>query len=236
MKRLALLLLVALASCSNPAPTFSLTGTMAPGKSITVRTARGDIDAYAPAQGQPKDEYTVQAFADGPQDKPIVRHVPNGLLVETPGTIGRVRYLVRGPDGVTLNLQTRDGSINVADVSGVVNADAGKGDVKLLVPGYANAHADKGNVTVFFGATDWPGTLHFSAGTGNVEVWINATAKARLHLHTDHGTIFTDFPLKGTSQGDSETIDAPINGGANRTVDVEIHEGVVRVLQLKPQV
>jgi hypothetical protein len=235
VKRLALLLLVALAACSSPAPSFSQIGIMAPGKSITVRNARGDVSAYAPAQGQPKDQYTIEAFAENLQDKPVVRNLSNGLLVQTPDT-ARFRYLVRGPEGVTLNLRTQEGSVNVADVSGVVNANVGKGDVKVLVPGYANAHADTGNVTVFFGSTDWPGTLHFTAGTGNVEVWINATAKARVHLHTDNGSIFTDFPLKGTSRGTSETIDGTINGGADRAVDVEIHAGIVRVLQLKPQV
>ncbi|HEY8312991.1 MAG TPA: hypothetical protein VIG51_02350 [Candidatus Baltobacteraceae bacterium] len=236
MKRLSVLLLAALAACSSPAPTFSKTGTLSPGSSITVRDVRGDLNAYAPTRGQAQDEYTIQAFAQNPHDAPAVRARGKTLLVETPGQAGDIRYLVRGPAGVTLNLQTANGSINVADPSGVVNATVGKGDIKVLVPGYANAYARDGNVTVFFGSTDWPGTLHFGAGKGDVEVWVNATAKARVHLHTDKGTIFTDFPLKGRSHGNNETIDGTINGGANRSIDINVHEGIVRVLQLKPQV
>ncbi|HEY8298597.1 MAG TPA: hypothetical protein VIG32_11320 [Candidatus Baltobacteraceae bacterium] len=235
-KPLLLLLLLALAACSNPVPSFTHLGSMAPGGSITVRNARGDISAYAPERGAPRDVYTIEAFTNDSSEKPVVQSRGNRLAVHIPGQTGSVRYLVRGPQGVTLNLATRAGSINVADVPGVVDATTGTGDIKVLVSGYANAYAKTGNVTVFFGSTDWPGTLHFGAGTGNVEVWINATAKLHVHLHTDNGSIFTDFPLKGTSHGTNETIDGSINGGANRGVDIEIHSGVVRVLQLKPQV
>ncbi|MDQ2871913.1 MAG: DUF4097 domain-containing protein [Candidatus Eremiobacteraeota bacterium] len=252
MKRLRILLLLLLAACANPAPTFSKVGTLAPGSTLTLRNARGDIDAYAPVHGKPQNQYTVEAFATQRNaTRTAVSAIGKNLAVCsfaidaqppdstngtcTPGDPGVIRYLVRGPKDVTLRLSTQNGSINVADVSGVVDAHVGKGDIKVLVPGYAQAYAKDGNVTVFFGSTDWPGTLHFGAGKGNVEVWINATAKAHVHFHTDDGTIFTDFPLKGTSHGNNETIDGTINGGGNRSVDVEIHEGIVRVLQLKPQ-
>ena len=112
----------------------------------------------------------------------------------------------------------------------------GHGDIKMLLPQYGNARAGTGNVSVIFASTSWPGTLHFSAERGDVELYVNETAAAHIHLRTLHGTIFTDFPLTGTAAGTSETIDGSINGGAKRAIDVFVREGSIRLLQLKPQV
>jgi hypothetical protein len=91
-------------------------------------------------------------------------------------------------------------------------------------------------VSVIFASTTWSGTLHFSADKGDVELYVNETAAARVHLRALHGTIFTDFPLKGSASGTSETIDGSINGGSRRGVDVFVRDGSIRLLQLKPQV
>jgi DUF4097 and DUF4098 domain-containing protein YvlB len=91
-------------------------------------------------------------------------------------------------------------------------------------------------MSVIFAATDWPGTLHFSSDNGNIELYVNENAKAHVRLHTDDGTVFSDFNLRGTSSGNSETIDAVINGGGPRSVDVEVKTGSIRLMQLKPQV
>jgi hypothetical protein len=88
---------------------------------------------------------------------------------------------------------------------------------------------------VYIGSTNWPGTLHFSAQQGDVEVWINATANFHARMHSDQGTIFTDFGLRGTSQGQSETIDGQVGTPAAHGIDIEVHNGSIRLLQLKPQ-
>jgi hypothetical protein len=52
------------------------------------------------------------------------------------------------------------------------------------------------------------------------------------------GTIFTDFPLKGTAHGLSEMIEGTINSPAlhsKRRIDAFVRDGSIRLLQLKPQ-
>jgi DUF4097 and DUF4098 domain-containing protein YvlB len=135
-----------------------------------------------------------------------------------------------------MDLSTQKGNINVADFEGVVNAHTGRGDIKMLIPLYGNASIGTGNMSVIYAATNWPGTLHFSTGTGNIELYVNENAKAHVHLHSDNGTVFSDFNLRGNSSGTSETIDSVINGGGPRSIDVEVHTGSIRLMQLKPQV
>ncbi|MBV8639452.1 MAG: hypothetical protein JO322_15350, partial [Candidatus Eremiobacteraeota bacterium] len=73
------------------------------------------------------------------------------------------------------------------------------------------------------------------ANAGDVTVFVPEIAKFHVRLHTDDGTIFTDFGLHGTSVGNNETIDAPVNGGGSYGVDIESHRGTVRLLRLTPQ-
>lgn len=236
MKRLPLLLLFSalLAGCGAQAPTLTRSGILQPGGTILVRNLAGDINAYAPERGESANQYTVATYEPAGAPHTVITAHP--LLIVAQSQAPGVRFLVRDPSGVALDLATQCGNINVADVEGVVNAHTGNGDVKMLIPLYGNTSVGKGNTSVIFAATDWPGTLHFTAGTGNIELYVNEHARAHVRLHTDNGTLYSDFDLRGTSSGTSETIDSAINGGAARSIDVEVHEGSIRLMQLKPQV
>ena len=236
MKRNGLLLLLcaALAGCAAPPPSFSDTGVFPSGGTIVVHNLVGDIDAFAPARGEPADMYTLDAY-----EPPNVRAVTVSkapLVLRATATKAGVRFLVRGPKDGTMNLQTEQGSIMVADFEGIVNAKVGHGTVTMLIPKYGNVWVGKGDVSVIFASTSWPGTLHFSTQTGNIALYVNQNAKAMLNLHTGDGTVYSDFPIRGSSHGTAETIDAPINGGGPRSIDVSVGTGSIRVMQLKPQV
>lgn len=236
MKRSLLLLSLALlAACAAPSPQVIQTGVFPPGATIVVRNVKGNVDGYAPQRGEPADEYTVAAY--GPPRSVTIKKAP--LLVTAQASQPGVSFLVRGPKGGSMDLSTQQGDIHVGDFEGVVNAHTDRGSIAMLIPQYGSASIGTGNMSVIFASTDWPGTLRFTVGSGNVELYVNEHAKAHLHLHTDNGTIFTDFAphtLKGTSHGSNETLEGTINGGGPRSIDVEIHNGIVRVLQLKPQI
>lgn len=158
------------------------------------------------------------------------------LLVRATARVPGVRFLIRAPSGTALDLATKRGNINVADIEGIVNAHADAGDIKMLIPRYGSASAGTGNISVIYASADWPGTLHFTAVHGNIEIYVNEHAKSRVHLHTDSGTVFSDFDLRGTSHGTSETINGAINGGGPRSIDVTVGTGSIRMMQLKPQI
>jgi hypothetical protein len=235
VKRLSLLLLLScLAACAAERPTLTRSGVFQPGGTIVVRNIQGDVNAYAPAHDQPQNEYTIWAYepANAAPSTVTVRPLLIAAQAHAPG----VRFLVRGPAGAAMDISTQRGNINVADFEGIVNAHVDRGNIKMLIPLYGNASTGTGNMSVIFAATDWPGTLHFSSDNGNIELYVNENAKAHVRLHTDDGTVFSDFNLRGTSSGNSETIDAVINGGGPRSVDVEVKTGSIRLMQLKPQV
>jgi hypothetical protein len=231
--RAGVLLLAAGAGCAPPAPALQQTGTLAPGGVVSVTNLRGNISIYAPARGQSPTAFTLTAAGADARRDVIVRRARNRITITTHGFGSDL--LLRGSKGTVMDVAASRGNINAADFEGVVHAGTDRGDIKMLLPQYGTAYAGTGNISVTFAGTTWPGTLHFFAGKGDVELYVNQNAAARIRLRALHGTIFTDFPLKGTARGSSEEIDGAINGGAKRAIDVFVRDGSIRLLQLKPQ-
>jgi hypothetical protein len=237
-RQLLLLSLAALVACSSSAPSVYATtvGILRPGAAIGVTIDNGVLNAFRPAQGDPPTRFTVAASAYGeasPPPAPIIRPRGRGITVDATGKLANL--LVRVPDGVDLTVNSQRGNVNITDITGHVDVHAGTGDVKIMIPGYAQVVTQNGNVDVTLGAERWPGTLHISSGNGDVTVYVRETAAFHARLHTDDGVLFTDFNLRGTSQGSNETIDAPVNGGSASGIDLESHKGAVRLLRLTPQ-
>lgn len=237
MNRVSLLLpALLLAACSTRAPYVTTLGALHPGATLAVRVGSGVVNAYQPMQNQPRDLFTVAAtaLAQGtPPPAPRLHPAPLGVVIRAP--YGYQALLVRVPDGVNLVVDSQRGNVNVTDITGNVRVAARRGNVDIKIPGYAQATVGEGNLSVMMGATQWPGTLHFSAVRGDVEVWIGARAAFGVHLHTDNGVLFTDFGLRGTANGSAETIDGIVNGSAAQRIDVETHDGAIRLLRLQPQ-
>lgn len=226
-----------LAACGKHQEPYSTRiGLLQPTSTLTVTVKSAALNVYKPAVGEPKDRYTIQATqvqgTEAPA-APTVLSAGNGIVVQAPDPL--YGLLVRLPDKVNLVVQSSEGNVSVIDVTGNVIVHAGSGKVKVLVPGYAEASNTKGDIEVTAGATTWPGTLKFTSDDGDITVYVPEIAKFRAHLHTDNGTLFTDFNLTGTSTGSNETIDAPVNGGGAMGIDIETKHGAARLLRLAPQ-
>ena len=237
-RRLLLLLLIGLGlgACNGTTPYVTTVGVLKAGTTLTVRVGDAPFNAFAPEVVQHRDLFTVAATAlpkAAVPPPPLLRAAGGGLVVTAPNPLAAL--LVRVPSGVNLVVESRRGDVNVTDITGNVRIVARNGNVMLLLPGYAQAAVGRGNLTVTMGASDWPGTLHFSTQHGDVQLRVRANVGFTVHLHTDDGALFTDFGLRGVSNGRSETIDGSVNGGGARRIDVEAASGGIQLLRLQPQ-
>jgi hypothetical protein len=236
VKRCLLLLLLAGTACSAPAPYVTTVGVLKPGTTLAVQLTAATLNAYQPAQGQPRNLFTVSATAlpkSTPPPAPQLRPAPVGVAVLAPNALQSL--LVRVPDRVNLVVDSQRGDVNVTDIAGNARVVARQGNVTLMLPGYAQVAAGTGNITVTMGAVEWPGTLRFSTRRGDITLRVSAKAAFRVRLHTDDGTLFTDFGLRGNSQGNSETIEGDVSGGGGHGIDVTAGAGAIRLLRLVPQ-
>lgn len=233
---LPLLPLLASIGCNSPQPYVNTIGVLLPGSTLTVHVADAPLAAYAPEVSQHHNVFTVSATAlprGTPPPAPQLHAEQNGVVVAAPNALAAL--LVRVPQKVELIVDSRKGDVSVTDIDGNARVTAERGNVTLMLPGYAQASTGQGNVKVTMGALDWPGTLEFSSQRGDVEVWISTKASFTAHLHTDNGTLFTDFGLQGSSSGSAETIDGSVNGGGPQRIDIETKSGAIRLLRLQPQ-
>lgn len=233
---LLLLPAAAVAACSQTLPYSTTVGVLKPGATLEVRATQATVNAYQPEHGQRANLFTVAATAAGKGPAPAaprLRVMRRGVMVTAPSPLQSL--LVRVPEGVNLAVQSSQGDVNVTDIQGSAVVVASHGNVTMMLPRYGQAAVGQGNVNATIGSTDWPGTLHFTTQRGDVVLRVPATAAFVVHLHTDAGTLFTDFALRGTSQGQSETIDGAVNGGGARRIEVEAGSGSIRLLRLQPQ-
>ena len=216
-------------------------GALAPGTTLTVHVGDASVNVYAPEAAQRHNLFTIAATAlpkGTPPPAPALaaisgRGVPRGVVANAPYPLASL--LVRVPEGVDLRLDSQNGDVNVTDISGNASIAARHGNVKLMLSGYAQAVVGRGNISVTMGSTRWPGTLRFVTQHGDVDLWMNPNVSCEIHLRTDDGTLFTDFGLRGTSSGSSETIYGAINGGGAMRIDIETRAGAIRLLRLQPQ-
>jgi hypothetical protein len=223
-------------ACSATPPYATTVGVLKPGATLVLRVGQATVNAYQPVTGQRRNLFTLSATAlpkATPPPAPRLRVAPLGVTVNAPDPLASL--LVRVPDGVNLVVNSQRGDVNVTDIDGNARIVALKGNVNAMLPGYVQAAVGSGNLSVTMGSTDWPGTLRFSTQHGDIELRVSAKAAFGVHLHTGDGTLFTDFALRGTSQGSAETIDGRINGGGGHGIDVEAANGTIRLLRLQPQ-
>ncbi len=114
---------------------------------MNVLDERGTIYAYAPAQGEPANQYTVTQMSASKQARtsikidrsamticpePLsVQHLNEGCLAASAPPID---YTVRVPKQARLSIFTANGSIHATDVAGPVDARARSGDIKIQIP------------------------------------------------------------------------------------------------------
>jgi hypothetical protein len=231
------LVLVSLSSC-GPAQTPYATsvGVLQPGQRMVVRIDRGTVNAYAPAVGQPRDRFTIEAFAQSPGSAsiaPSIRPIRGGIEVRA-ATLQSL--LVRVPQGVDVVIVSGGGDVNVTDISGTARATTTAGNITMMLPAYGSASITRrGTIQLIVGAATWPGTISATTPTGDVNLSVNENDRFRANLTTNDGTIFTDFNLRGTSTGKRERIVGLANGGSGSSLVASTGKGAIRLLRLAPQ-
>ncbi len=235
---LILIALIVMVGCAGHRRVVNFSGYLLPGKTVNVDNANGDVAAYPPIVGQPRDQYTVQATVAGAASGPVpisVTKTKSGLSITSrSGT--SIKLLVRVPKGDNLVVRTGNGSLNISDLDGHADAMAQNGNVHIQMGGYANATTVNGSISATLGSTTWPGSLHFQTHNGDVEVYVPAVVNAHVKATSLHGTVFTDFPVSAhaDSTGLMESAEGNIGSGGRRLV-ILTRNGNIHLMKLVPQ-
>jgi hypothetical protein len=140
-------------------------------------------------------------------------------VVTISGGLNRMNLTIEVPANSSLELRTvNGGQINVTGVNGNIDAENVNGSIELKdVSGTVLAHTVNGSVTVALTRVTPDKPMSFSSLNGKVDVTLPADTKARLHLKTTNGEIFSDFDVKMEPDTSKPVIeDSRGNGGRFR--------------------
>lgn len=118
-----------------------------------------------------------------------------GLFVSNSGDCCTVRYAIRVPADRSIRLETVNGSIDVAGVSGTVRAESVNGNVAVSgASGAVDASTVNGRVAV--ARTDGGGPTRLETVNGDVEVTLASAPAFAYDFETVNGRIDADFPIR----------------------------------------
>lgn len=221
----------------------------APGGRLTIVNVNGDIAVNSWDRNEVKMKAVKRARAESEEaarsllEKTTVQFDRNeagvDIRTEAPKKPGRnrnvsVAYAVTVPREIDLEMKTVNGTIEVKDISGAVDAKTANGriglegitgsiqagttngKIRLLeVLGPINAKTANGSIKVAVGGSgEQQHEISAATTNGGIEVTLPKGLNANLKASTVNGKINTDFPVTVTVKGlISKSIDGVINGG-----------------------
>lgn len=187
---------------------FNQTYDLAPGSVVSVKNTNGSVTI----NGWDQARVQVTAIKKGRSKSDIdevhiqISPEPNRLSIQTihprkNNNNTSVSYTLMVPRNAHLDpIESTNGSLKIADVSGQINANTTNGSITVLnANGAANANTVNGSITVELGQVDAGKSMRFSTTNGSIKVQLPDNINAQVKARTTNGGIHTDFPL--TVQG-----------------------------------
>jgi hypothetical protein len=128
-----------------------------------------------------------------------------------------VRFTVRVPDGVRVDLSTVNGGVDVTGVNTEVDAHTVNGSITARsAGGPVRAKTVNGSITVSMGALGSAADLDYEAVNGAITIELPATFGAQLELSTVNGRVSTDFPITMSGTLSPRRIRGTVGNGSTR--------------------
>ncbi|HET9150401.1 MAG TPA: DUF4097 family beta strand repeat-containing protein [Gemmatimonadales bacterium] len=250
MIALSTLALVAALQGGQQSQDFRWTGTLAAGKTLSIRNINGSIDA-TPASGnqievtarktakrsdpasveikveQTDDGVTICTIYPNQRGDGCDRHQRNSDDDDNRNDVS-VAFTVRVPAAVLLSAHSVNGDVKASGLRSDVEIGTVNGDVSVATDGFAEASTVNGSVDVTMGRADWKGTASYRSVNGSVSVTMPASASADVRAGTVNGSIDTEFPLAVQGRFGPRSVRGTIGSGG-RELDLQTVNGSIAI-------
>jgi hypothetical protein len=128
-----------------------------------------------------------------------------------------VRFTVRVPDGVRVDLSTVNGGVEVTGVNNEVDAHTVNGSITARsAGGPVRAKTVNGSITVSMGSLGRADDLDYETVNGAITIELPANFGAQLELSTVNGRVSTDFPITISGTLSPRRLRGTVGNGATR--------------------
>jgi Toastrack DUF4097 len=212
---------------------FEWSGRLGRGQTIEIKSVNGEIEAEY-TSGDKVEVTAVKRWNRSDPDEVTIEVIEHdgGVTICTryPGRgnscgVGEgghmnvnhndvsVDYVVRVPAGVTLAARTVNGSVDVVQLRGPVEATSVNGSIHISTSGQAEAKTVNGSINVTIGTAQWKDDLAFTTVNGRIELTLPEDTGAEVHATTVNGDISTDLPLKVRGRFGPRSVNGTIGEG-----------------------
>jgi hypothetical protein len=218
-----------------------------PGGRLEISNVNGKIDVQ-PATGTTVEVVVEKSARAGSVEaaKEAIARIeiqetvsPSNVRIETKvqrrtgGLFGgwnqEVHYMVKAPPSTEVRLNTVNGGIEIAGITGRITAEATNGGVKAHdVSGAIDASTTNGGVEVDLAAVADAG-VKLGCTNGGIRLRLPTTAKATIAARITNGGINTDgINLETAGEASRRRLDGRMNGGGPR-IELEGTNGGIRI-------
>jgi hypothetical protein len=128
-----------------------------------------------------------------------------------------VRFTVRVPDGVRVDLSTVNGGVEVTGVNNQVDAHTVNGSITARsAGGPVRAKTVNGSITVSMGSLGRADDLDYETVNGTITIELPSNFGAQLELSTVNGRVSTDFPITISGTLSPRRLRGTVGNGATR--------------------
>lgn len=135
-------------------------------------------------------------------------------------------YVVRVPAGVAAEISSVNGNVTVRGVDTPASIETVNGGIEFDGAGAHHLETVNGKIRASFDRADWTGTLDLSTVNGGVELTLPADFAAELRGETVNGGIDVgDFKVTVSGRWGPKEFRGTIGGGGNRVINIETVNG-----------
>ncbi len=243
------LAVVAALQGGQQAPDFHWTGTLAAGKTLSIRNINGNVDATAARGNQIEVTGVKHARRGNPEHVQVkVEQTSDGVVICTiyPNQRGdgcedrrssghsdddndvSVDFTVRLPASILFAAHTVNGNVRAKGLKADVEIQTVNGDVDVQTDGFAEASSVNGEVNVVMGQANWNGSAHYHSVNGGVSVTLPASASTDVRASTVNGDIESEFPLTVQGKFGPRSVRGTIGSGG-RSLAIETVNGSIHI-------
>lgn len=107
----------------------------------------------------------------------------------------QVDFTIQVPDGVKLEANNVNGSIDALDLASDLEVRTVNGSIHATSSGLVEAQTVNGSITAAMGRSSWNRMVRFETVNGSVRLTVPKDLNAELHAESVNGSISSDFPV-----------------------------------------
>jgi hypothetical protein len=219
---------------------FTWSGTIPSGRRVMIKNINGGIEVERSTNGRVEVRAEKRWRRGNPADVRIEqKKIGDDLLVCALFSVGSrcdergiqtdrgtkwndrndvsVRFTVRVPDGVRVDLSTVNGGVEVTGVNTEVDAHTVNGSITARsAGGPVRAKTVNGSITVSMGSLGSAADLDYEAVNGAITIELPSNFGAQLELSTVNGRVSTDFPITMSGTLSPRRIRGTVGNGSTR--------------------